>query len=69
MEFVFVCNVYYQVCRLMTDKTAGSSVDRLANINSVLLNINNEKCLDIKYKNMIAEYLKIEWDDKGIEGG
>ncbi|XP_077302469.1 putative serine protease K12H4.7 [Arctopsyche grandis] len=57
------------VCRLMTDKAAGSPVDRLANVNSVLLNINDEKCLDIKYKNMIAQYTNVDWDDKGSEGG
>ena len=53
----------------MTDKAAGSAVDRLGNINSLLLGVGDQKCLDYKYSKMIDSYRNNSWDNSAGEGG
>jgi hypothetical protein len=45
----------------MTDDTAGTPLDRLANMNSMLLDATDEKCLDVQYQKMIDRFRKFNF--------
>lgn len=53
----------------MTDESSGNALDRLANVNAMLLEANNETCLDYKYNKMIEEFRNLTWSATGAEGG
>lgn len=39
----------------MTNKSLGPAIDGLAAVNSLMLNVSNQTCLDFKYENMLSE--------------
>ncbi|GLV45531.1 uncharacterized protein CBL_02551 [Carabus blaptoides fortunei] len=53
------------LCDIMTDDKLGSSLDRLANINSLLLDTYEQKCLDYKYDKMINELRNVSTAGEG----
>ncbi|KAK0076431.1 hypothetical protein PV326_010783 [Microctonus aethiopoides] len=57
------------ICDILVNETKGIPVDRLAEINSLLLEANMEKCLDYKYSKMIDELRNISWKSEMAEGG
>ncbi|KAF4532425.1 hypothetical protein B566_EDAN003878 [Ephemera danica] len=57
------------VCDMMDDTSLGSVVSRYAAVNSHMLDIYDEKCLDFKYEKMIQEYRNTSWDASTAEGG
>ncbi|KAL1130451.1 hypothetical protein AAG570_011699, partial [Ranatra chinensis] len=57
------------LCRVMTDISAGDPIDRLAKLNSMMLQLNNEGCLDFKYENSIKPLKNTSWDATAAEGG
>ncbi|KAF5283542.1 hypothetical protein FQA39_LY17322 [Lamprigera yunnana] len=57
------------LCNMMTNETLGSSLDRLAKINSLLLNAYDQECLDYKYDKMITALQNISWGGAVAEGG
>lgn len=52
----------------MVNTTIGPPVTRLAEVNKLLLNQQNERCLDYKYDKMIAEIKNISWDASSANG-
>lgn len=57
------------ICDILVNETKGIPVDRLAEVNSLLLEANMEKCLDYKYSKMIDELRNISWKSEMAEGG
>lgn len=57
------------LCDIMTNQSIGPQVHRLAEVNSVLLEAYDQKCLDYKYDNMINELRNISWAGEQAEGG
>lgn len=53
------------VCGIMTNQTLGSALDRLAEVNRVLLDVYDQKCLDYKYDNMIRQLRNVTWSNEG----
>ncbi|XP_017480308.1 PREDICTED: putative serine protease K12H4.7 [Rhagoletis zephyria] len=51
------------VCSAMTNVGGGSSIERFANVNSILLNANNLSCLDYKYDNFIQSLSEEKWNN------
>lgn len=47
----------------MTNVGGGSSIERFANVNSILLNANNLSCLDYKYDNFIQSLSEEKWNN------
>lgn len=58
-----------KLCSIMTDKSLGNEINRLAAVNSLLLQTSNETCLDYKYDNMLDELRNTSWDAEASEGG
>lgn len=56
------------VCDIMSDKTLGAPVMRLAAVNSLLLKESKELCLDFKYGNMVEQMKNISWDSEAANG-
>ncbi|KAK4877733.1 hypothetical protein RN001_010239 [Aquatica leii] len=57
------------LCDIMTSKDKASALDRLAAVNSLLLEANNLKCLDYKYDKMVKEMSDTNWSSEVAEGG
>lgn len=57
------------VCDIMLNDTLGEEIERLAKVNSLLLERGKEKCLDFKYDKMIDELRSIDWKSEVAEGG
>ncbi|XP_014487110.1 PREDICTED: putative serine protease K12H4.7 [Dinoponera quadriceps] len=57
------------VCDVLADDKLGRSVDRLAYVNSMILNATKEKCLDYRYINMIHALRNVTWASEQAEGG
>ncbi|CAG9821606.1 unnamed protein product [Phaedon cochleariae] len=57
------------LCDIMVNQTIGPQINRLAAVNSLILNISNQTCLDYKYDKMIQEMKNISWDSESSEGG
>ncbi|EFN78125.1 Putative serine protease K12H4.7 [Harpegnathos saltator] len=55
------------ICDVLTNDELGRPVDRLAYMNSMILNATKEKCLDYKYDNMIHSLRSINWNEQ-VEG-
>lgn len=52
----------------MTNTTVGPQIDRLADVNAILLKQANQKCLDYKYDKMIAEMRNTSWSSDAASG-
>lgn len=52
----------------MVNTTIGTPVDRLAEVNRVLLEQSKEKCLDYKYDKMLNEMRNTSWSASVAEG-
>lgn len=52
----------------MVNTSVGTPVDRLAEVNRLLLKESGEKCLDYKYDNMLDEMKNVSWGSKVAEG-
>ena len=57
------------LCDVMTDKTIGSPLDRYAHVNSMLLDVSGEKCLDFKYTKFLKDMKSVSWNSTSSEGG
>lgn len=57
------------LCALMTESSVTDVVQRYANVNSLLLNAYDLKCLDFKYDKMVSDLSKTGWDESAAEGG
>lgn len=57
------------LCNIMENTKIGSSLDRLAAINKLLLTTYDQKCLDYKYDNMVKALSETSWDSLMSEGG
>lgn len=57
------------LCNIMTNQTLGPQVERLAEINNLILASTNETCLDFLYENAIDELRNTSWDGQQDEGG
>ncbi|KAK9877980.1 hypothetical protein WA026_020195 [Henosepilachna vigintioctopunctata] len=53
------------VCGIMVNETIGIPLDRLAAVNSLLLDANHVKCMDYNYDTMIKELRNISRNDNG----
>lgn len=74
--YVYICEflyylifVLFKLCDIMVNDNKGSALDRLAEVNSLLLNATDEECLDYKYDNMINKLRNTSWDSEMAEGG
>lgn len=47
----------------------GAQVDRLAEVNKILLKQSNQTCLDYKYDKMIKTMQNTSWESDQAEGG
>lgn len=52
----------------MVNTTIGTQVERLAEVNNLLLNQSKEKCLDYRYDKMLNEMQNISWSANVAEG-
>lgn len=52
----------------MVNTSIGTPVDRLAEVNRVLLNESKQKCLDYRYDKMLNEMRNISWTSNVAEG-
>ncbi|XP_023237167.1 putative serine protease F56F10.1 [Centruroides sculpturatus] len=57
------------ICGVMENDSVGSPLKRYAEINSLILDVNSEKCLDFKYNDFIRDMSSISWNDSAAEGG
>jgi len=57
------------VCDILVDKKIGKPIDRFAYVSNMILNANEEKCLDYRYDKMIHELRNITWTSEQAEGG
>ncbi|XP_063393399.1 putative serine protease K12H4.7 [Cydia fagiglandana] len=53
------------ICNLLTEETARPSHMKLADFNSVILEVENQTCLDYSYDNMVQELRNITWSNEG----
>ncbi|XP_046667646.1 putative serine protease K12H4.7 [Homalodisca vitripennis] len=53
------------VCDIMTDHSLGNPVVRYAAVNSLMLDVYDEPCLDYKYDTMIEELRNTSWSSQG----
>ncbi|KAI4469655.1 protease s28 pro-x carboxypeptidase-related [Holotrichia oblita] len=57
------------LCDIMDNDKLGPPIDRLAAVNTLILDAYNQTCLDYKYDKMIGQYRNISWDSETSEGG
>ncbi|KAK5642960.1 hypothetical protein RI129_009127 [Pyrocoelia pectoralis] len=57
------------ICDIMTDDDVGAPIDKLAAVNSLILNAYNQTCLDYRYDKMIKELSNNTWSAEVSEGG
>jgi len=50
------------LCTMMEDSNAGTSLDRLQQVNELGLKMSGEKCLDHTYKSMLSDLQDIRWE-------
>ena len=53
----------FATCDIMTNETIGSTVERLAKINEIMLG--GEKCADHTYQSFLADLTNTEWTGSG----
>lgn len=58
-----------QVCDIMINTTIGPPVNRLAEVNKLMMAEQKDKCLDYKYDHMVTEMKNISWDAEVATGG
>lgn len=56
------------VCDVMSNKTIGPPVTRLAQVNHLMLKQEDQKCLDYKYQKMIDQMKNISWKAESSNG-
>ncbi|OAD55889.1 Putative serine protease K12H4.7 [Eufriesea mexicana] len=56
-------------CDILTNETLGIAIDRLAILNTKILNASKEKCLDYMYSKMIHKLRNVSWTNEQAEGG
>lgn len=57
-----------QVCDIMINQTIGPQVQRLAEVNKLLLNEGNQTCLDYNYNKMVKEMQNTSWESDVASG-
>ncbi|XP_032679651.1 putative serine protease K12H4.7 [Odontomachus brunneus] len=57
------------ICDILVDNKLEKPIDRLAYVNSMVLNATKEKCLDYRYSNMIHLLRNISWTSEQMDGG
>lgn len=57
------------LCNIMLNDSLGVELNRLAFINTLILNVYEQKCLDFKYNKMINILRNITWESEASEGG
>jgi hypothetical protein len=57
------------VCKTMLDATQPALVQRMVNVNNMLLNAYDQQCLDAGYMSMINQLRNISWASSAAEGG
>jgi pimeloyl-ACP methyl ester carboxylesterase len=58
-----------RLCDIMVDESIGQEILRLAAVNDLILESNNETCLDYKYDKMISELKSTSLESEASEGG
>lgn len=56
------------ICALMTNSSIGDPIDRYAAVNSLMLKLSNQTCLDHSYDGSIKNLSKVEWSSPS-DGG
>lgn len=57
------------VCGVMVNTSIGAQIDRLAEVNAMLLKQDNQTCLDYKYEKMVKLMHNTSWDSDEANGG
>lgn len=57
------------LCAIMNDEDVGDPLKRYAKVNSLVLGIYGQKCLDSSYANSVAMLSNISWTASAAEGG
>jgi pimeloyl-ACP methyl ester carboxylesterase len=57
------------LCAIMSDTSKGSSMDRYAAVNSLILDTYSQSCQDFKYSNLVQNMRKTAWTSSASEGG
>lgn len=57
------------VCDVMMKTEIGAQIDRLAEVNKMLLDQANQTCLDYKYDTMIKAMQNTSWESDQANGG
>ena len=56
------------VCDVMTDVSRGDSIQRYADVNSLILDAFGEECLNLKYEKLAGSLNHTEWGSVSAEG-
>ena len=57
------------VCNVMVNTSIGAQIDRLAEVNAMLLKQDKQTCLDYKYEKMVKLMQNTSWDSDEANGG
>lgn len=53
----------------MIDKNVKDPLQKYINVNDIMLQLGDEKCLDASYDNFIAEMKQTAWNESAAVGG
>jgi len=56
----------FSICAVMTDESLGEPIDRLAAVNDIMLESNQEECLDHTYASFLAMLTDTTWVGGGV---
>jgi len=56
----------FSICALMTDESLGTPLDRLAAVNDVMLELNQEECIDHSYESFLSLLTDSSWGGGGV---
>ncbi|XP_055328720.1 putative serine protease K12H4.7 [Paramacrobiotus metropolitanus] len=57
------------LCDIMGDTSKGTALERYAQVNALLLNAYEQKCLNFTYQSFLDPLLDVQWSDSTSEGG
>lgn len=57
------------ICKIMTSSSVGSPLERYAAVNSMMLNLTNQTCLDYKYDRMLNVMRQTKWSEDPTDAG
>lgn len=57
-----------KLCDVMTDETRGDTIQRYADVNSMILDTYEEQCLNLRYVKLLTTLNQTSWDSESADG-